>query len=175
MKIKSKFIFILILFTGCPVYAGFQIGASINYLNINDDYEYNNSFGKPSLNYGYNYAYKPLVISVITNRLVNQSNSENVKRNGLTFESKTKITADTLTLGYQLNRFIPYVFLTNAGVEKSLYRDKFLGKTEQYSILSGFGTTYLYNKDFNFNASLLTPNKEQGLEYGVNFSINYNL
>lgn len=171
---KNKLIFILILFTS-PAYAGFQVGVSTNYLNINDDYEHNNSFSKPSLNYGYNYIHKPFIITATTNRLFNQVNKQKIRKNGLTFESKTKITVDTLSVGYQINRFIPFVFLTNAGVEKSLYRDRLLGKTDQYSILGGLGSTFIYNKDFNFNASLIAPNKEQGLEYGVNFSINYNL
>lgn len=174
MKIKNRLIFIFILFTS-PAYAGFQAGISTNYLNINDDYKHSNSFSKPSLSYGYNYSYKPLVLTLTTNRLVNQNNNEVVRKNGLAYESKTKITADTLTLGYQLNRFIPYVLLTNARVEKSLYYNKLLGKSDQYSLLYGIGSTYIYNKDFNFNASLIAPNKEQGLEYGVNFSINYNL
>lgn len=174
MKIRNKLFFILFLFT-TPAFAGFQVGVSTNYLNINDDYEHNNSFGKPSLNYGYNYTDKPLVFTLTTNRLVNQANSEVVRKNGLTFESKTKITVDTLSVGYQINRFIPYFLLTNARVEKSLYYNKLLGKSDQYSLLYGIGSTYIYNKDFNFNASLIAPNKEQGLEYGVNFSINYNL
>lgn len=174
---RNKFIFILILFTGCPAFAGFQVGVSTNYLNINinDDYEHNNSFSKPSINYGYNYIAKPLVFTLTTNRLVNQANSEVVRKNGLTFESRTKITVDTLSAGYQINRFIPFVHFTNARVEKSLYYNKLLGKSDQYSLLYGIGSTYIYNKDFNFNASFIAPNKEQGLEYGVNFSINYNL
>lgn len=172
---RNKLFFIFILFTGCPAYAGFQVGASTNYLNINDDYEHSNSFSKPSLNYGYNYSFKPLVFTLTTNRLVNQANSEVVRKNGLAYESRTKITVDTLSVGYQINRFIPYVFLTNARVEKSLYYNKLLGKSDQYSLLCGIGSTYIYNEDFNFNASLIAPNKEQGLEYGVNFSINYNL
>ena len=175
MKIESKFIFIFILFTGCPAFAGFQVGASTNYLKINDDYEHSNSFSKPSINYGYNYISKPLVFTLTTNRLVNQANNEVIRKNGVAYESRTKITVDTLSVGYQINRFIPYAFLTNARVEKSLYYNKLLGKTDQYSILYGLGSTFIYNKDFNFNASLIAPNKEQGLEYGVNFSINYNL
>jgi hypothetical protein len=166
----------MFFFLSLPAYAGFQVGISTNYLNINDaSYERSNSFSKPSLSYGYNYISKPLVFTLTTNRLVNQTNSETVRKNGLAFESKTKITADTLSVGYMLNRFIPYVLLTNARVEKSLYRDKLLGKSDQYSLLYGIGSTYIYNKDFNFNASLIAPNKEQGLECGVNFSINYNL
>lgn len=173
--LKNKLIFIFILFTVCPAFAGFQIGASTNYLNINDDYEHNNSFSKPSLNYGYNYTYKPFVLAVTTNRLFNQANEQEVSKNGLTFTNKTKITADTLMIGYA-NRLSPFVFLTNAGVDKSLYRDnKFLGKTEQHSLLYGIGLNYSYDKAITFSTAIIAPNKEQGLEYGLNFSINYTL
>ena len=176
MKIKSKLIFIFILFTGCPAYAGFQAGISTNYLNINDaSYKRSNSFSKPSINYGFNYIYKPFVLVATTNRLLNQASEQQVSKNGLTFTNKTKITADTLMIGYA-NRLSPFVFLTNAGVEKSLYRDnKLLGKTEQSLILYGFGLNYSYDKAITFSTAIIAPNKEQGLEYGLNFSIIYTL
>ena len=163
------------LFINYNSYAGLQIGVLASYLDIKDDYYSGKDDIRPSISYGYSYFYKPLVINISTNRLVNQPNIQNGQKDGLFFESKTKITTDNLSLGYKINRFIPYVFLTNARVEKSLYYNKFLGKTDQYSLLYGIGTTFIYNKDFNFNASLIAPNKEQKLDYGVSFLINYAL
>jgi hypothetical protein len=172
---KNKLIFIFILFTGCPAYAGFQVGISTNYLNINDDYQHTNSFSKPSISYGYNYIYKPFVITATTNRLLNQASEQQVSKNGLTFTNKTKITADTFMIGYA-NRLSPFVFLTNAGVEKILYNnERFVGKTKKHSLLFGGGINYSYDKNLIFSTAIIAPNKEQDLEYGLNFSIIYTL
>ena len=85
------------------------------------------------------------------------------------------ITADTLLIGYA-SRISPFVFITNAGVDKSLYRDnKLLGRTRQYALLYGGGINYSYNKEFTFSTAIIAPNKELGLKYGLNFSIIYNL
>ena len=115
-------------------------------------------------------------MTATTNRLLNQSSEKTVTKDGLSFENKTRITADTLMLGYSIKRFTPAVFFTNAGVSKKLYRDnELLGKTEQNAILAGFSITYSYDRDLNFSTAIIAPNQELGLEYGLNFGINYNL
>jgi len=171
----NKLSIIFVVFFATPAYAGLQVAISTNYLNIDDSYKRTNSIGKPTLSYGYNYIYKPVVISATTNRLFNQASDQEVSKNGLSFLTKTRITADTLLIGYA-SRVSPFVFITNAGVDKSLYRDnKLLGRTKQYALLYGGGINYVYDKSFTFSTAIIAPNKELDLKYGLNFSIIYNL
>jgi hypothetical protein len=170
-----KFIITFLILT-TNAQAGAFVGLASNYLHINEEYKYKNTVSKPAFNIGYNYIYKNFVLTATTNRLLNQSTEKTVTKDGLSFENKTRITADTLMLGYSIKRFTPAVFFTNAGVSKKLYRDnELLGKTEQNAILAGFSITYSYDRDLNFSTAIIAPNQELGLEYGFNFGINYNL
>jgi hypothetical protein len=61
-------------------------------------------------------------------------------------------------------------------VNKSLYyNERFLGRTQKSSLLYGGGINYSYDKSLTFSTTIIAPNKEQGLEYGLNFSIIYTL
>ena len=174
-NLLNKFSIIFLVFITTPAYAGLQVAVSANYLNINDAYTRTNSLGKPAISYGYNYIYKPLVISATTNRLFNQASEQQVSKKGVSFLTKTRITADTLLVGYA-GRISPFGFITNAGVDKSLYRDnKLLGRTKQYALLYGGGINYVYDKSFTFSAAVIAPNKELDLKYGLNFGVIYNL
>lgn len=141
---------------------------------MNEQFEYANKLSMPSFNVGYNYAAKPFLVTVMTNRLLNQSSEKIVRKDGLSFGNKTRIIADTLMIGYPINRLIPNVFVSNVEVNKKLYRDKLVGRTNKHSIIYGFGFNYLFNKNISYNASFIAPNNEQGLEYGLSFGINYN-
>ncbi len=168
--------FLILFFLMSPAYAGVQLGISTNYLVIKDKYSYPTTLSKPVFNIGYSYNIKPLLISLSTNRIFNQIDSKQVTKDNLIFDLKSKVIADTLIIGYPIKRFIPSIFFTNAEVRKSLYyNDRFLGKTKQNSILYGLNFNYYYNKNFNFYTSIIAPNREQKLQYGINFGINYNL
>ncbi len=181
------FIVIPLLFLDCHIlYAGDlkgNVGTSANYLNINDDnYEYvsnSDQFKLSSISVGLSYKIDqkhPILISATTNRLFNQPTSRQVvnKKTGRSFENRTKTTADTLILGYQLNRFIPAVFISNVGVDKRLYRDnEQIDKTKQHTLLYGFQLTCFYDKALAFSAAFLAPNQELGLETGVVLTASY--
>lgn len=170
MKIK---LLILLLLTS-PAHA-FQFGLSTNYLKINDGYERDSGLSHPTINIGHSFLVKDLVLTTTTNRLFNKTRSETISRKGVVYESKVKIIADSLILGYKMNRFIPSIIFTNTGVEKSLYRGVKLGTTRQHSFTYGVGATYLYDKRLNFNTFFIAPNEELDLDWGLTFGINYSL
>jgi hypothetical protein len=154
----------------------FQVGLSTNKLAIDDGFKRHSNLGNYSLFYGYSYAHNNIVLSVNTNRLISQTNKETLKKDGQYFQGKSKVTTDTLTLGYRFNRFIPSLFVSNAEVEKELsHNENLLLKTNQHSILYGAGVSYLLSKDLSLAGSFIAPNKEQNLKYGINLSIIYNL
>lgn len=180
--IKNKVILtFFLLFTGYPAYADnltLSLGTSVNYLKINDpNYHYKSEPKLNNINIGLNYIAKPFVISATSNRFLLQETSQQIisKKNGVSFENRTRTTADILSVGYQVGRFIPSVFISNAQVYKSLYHnDTFLGKTKQSSFIYGLNVNYFYDNNLSFSTAILAPNKELGLETGIVLGINYN-
>ena len=178
-----KIALLLLLFSICsPILANdltLSVGTSVNYLNINDkNYQYtDNELKLSGVNLGASYNFKPIIISVFTNRLLLQQNSRQVisKKTGNSFENRTRTKAETLMVGYQVKRFIPAVFIANTNVDKALYKnDTLLRKTKQSALLCGANITYIYDKNFTFSTSIIAPNEELGLDSGLVFGVNYN-
>jgi len=182
--LRNKLIFLLVLCTGCPVYAdnlSLSLGTSVNILNISDpNYGYvsnSDQLKLSSLNVGLNYFKKPFVFTATTNRLLLQPSSRQMvsKKTEIGFENRTKTRADTFLIGYQIKQFVPGIFITNANVDKRLYRnDKLVGGTKQSALLWGVAGSYFYDKNLSFSAAILAPNEELGLETGLVLGINYN-
>jgi hypothetical protein len=167
---------ISIILLYCGNSFAFQVGLSTNKLAIDDGFKRHSNLGNYSLFYGYSYVHDNIVLSVNTNRLISQSNKETLKKDGQYFQGKSKVTTDTVNLGYRFNRFIPSLFISNAKIEKELmHNENLLLKTNQHSILYGAGVSYLPTKDLSLSSSFLAPNKEQNLKYGINLSVIYNL
>lgn len=166
--------FIILLFLSSPAFAGGFIGVSVNHLKINDGYKYESNY-QPSFNFGYNLILDNWVLSASTNRFLNQSVERKATKNNITYNSKSKLLADTFSIGYRINRFVISPFLVNATVDKSLYyNDRKLGSTHTTSILSGLNLTYFIDKNISISSAYVAPNQEQSLESGLVLGINYN-
>ena len=159
------------------------IGTSVSFLNINDpQFEYTSNqdqlqLSNLSLGFSQRIAKTPFIASISTNRLINREVSREVKNknNGAIFTNKTKTEADSLTVGYQLGRYIPNIGIANVGVDKSIYyAGKLAGEKQQHAILGIFGLTYIASKDISISSTFTMPNKELNLESGVVLGINYN-
>jgi hypothetical protein len=174
-----------LLFLSSPAIAGttLSVGTSLSFLNINDpDFEYTTNSDQlqlSSISIGFNQrvAKTPFIVNISTNRLINREVSREVrsKKNGAIFINKTKTEVDSLSLGYQLGRYIPNAGIANVGVEKSIYyAGKFLGAKQQHAILGIFGLTYIVSKDISITSTFALPNRELNLDAGVVFGVNYN-
>ena len=180
--LKITFLFLLL---SAPAFANptLSIGTTLSLLKINDpDFQYTSNRDQLQLS-SVSFALSerinksPFIASISTNRLINRSVDREVvsKKNGVFFTNKTKIKADTLTIGYQMGRYIPNFGLTNVGVEKSLYyAGKFLMKKQQTALIPSIGLTFIANKDISINSTIIAPNKELNLDAGVVFGVNYN-
>ena len=175
---KVIFIIIIALLSNCHIaYAGFNIGTSVLYVDIKDPkYPYIDNY-EPRLqgiNVGYNHNIEGLDISISTNRLLNKASKRNVDCSGQVCTSVSKITYDSLQIGYMINRFIPAIFIANANLDKSLYyNDKIVGRASNNFIAYGFSTTYILNKNITTSLNIIMPNQEIHLKKGLSLSINY--
>jgi hypothetical protein len=172
------FVVIIISLTNFHIaYAGFNVGTSVLYADIKDPkYPYLDNY-EPKLqgiNVGYNHNIEGLDISISTNRLLNKASRRNVSCSGQVCTSVSKMTYDSLQIGYMINRFIPAIFIANTNLDKSLYyNDKIVGRARNSFIAYGFGTTYILNKNITTSMNIIMPNQEVHLKKGVSLSINY--
>lgn len=153
-----------------------SLGASIIRADINDPkYKYlNQNETTPSFNIGLTKSFDPFIITVQTNRLFNTSVTRSITNSGLTFQSKTKITSDTVLIGYRYNRLVPSLLISNTKVDKYLfYKGQLQGNQTNYAILYGVNFGYLINKNINFNLFLIAPNKELYLKSAIGTGINF--
>jgi len=128
---------IILAFFSTPVYAGGYIGASINYLNINDGYKYGSNY-QPSFNFGYNLVAGDYVVGLSTNRL-NPSIDKSASKNGVAYQTKSKVNADTISIGIK-GRLTPSLFASNVQVDKRLYyQDTKVGSTTGAEFLKEWG------------------------------------
>lgn len=161
-----------------------NIGTSLSLLNLSDpNFEYTNNKDQlqiASINLGLTHQLhkSPIIISAFSNKLIfNRAVQREVKSkaSGNIYTNKTKVEADTLMMGYQINRFIPAVFVSNVAVDKGIYSNgRMIADKKQNSIVKGFNLSYIINRDITSNTAILLPNSKLGIEAGIIFGINYN-
>lgn len=183
---KNKLI-VIILFAILPLKAyaiDFHpiIGISSIYTDINDpNFRYTDKFNFAkalSINLGASLSYNNFIVGAATNRLsrrlLNTSEREVKDKNNYKFQSLTEYATDSVFIGYQIKRFQPALFLTNARIEKSLYKnDTLLIKTRQNAILYGASLGYFLTRNIQANLIYIAPNKELYLESGFGLGLNY--
>lgn len=156
-----------------------NIGTSVSYLKSTDhklSYVNNGEHLTPrSLSTGLSYFSPEICLSFTTNRLFSKQYSrEMVNDTGTKFKSKEWSRTDALTVGYQLQRFIPYVFASNSNFKKEVYyKNKKVADVDIDSIIYGVGVTYLYNQDISLSLSFALPNED--VEFGTVLGVSYNI
>lgn len=158
----------------------FAIGITSLYTNTNDpNYTYTNQYDgikNISGNVGLTYITNDkLVLGISTNRIYHPESERTVKNNaGIEFDNRSKLTADTFSVGYTYKRFIPSVFVSNVKSQESLYYyDRFIGSSEKTAFVYGANLTYFLTKEIAGSVFYVAPNKELNLEGGAGLGINY--
>ncbi len=188
MKILFKLIFIILLIYPGKLLANdlkFYLSISSIYTNINDpNYKFINNkeiIKDPlnsikSLNAGLSKQFdNGLNLSIQTNRFVNFPITRSVINNqGVILQNKSKLTSDTLLIGYKIKRFIPSLLISNSKLDKSLYyQNKFQGNQVNHSIITGININYFLTKNIQSSFIYIAPNKEFNLESGLGLGLTY--
>ena len=148
---------IILLLLSTQAKAGFSLGVSTMYFN--DDLHYNNEKFRPSLAVGWLETFDKWNIGLYTTRL-NHSQKRSLK-NGL--DVKSKIDSDILHVGYEVNRYIPNIILTNTQVKTTISDQSF----KENLIAYGFGVDYLLTKNITVGILVIPP-----IKIGHGFSFN---
>tara|TARA_R110000868_G_scaffold338459_3_gene599207 strand:+ start:701 stop:1255 length:555 start_codon:yes stop_codon:yes gene_type:complete len=182
MKIK---LIVIILFTLFPLKAyalSFHpiIGINSIYTNINDpNFHYTDKWNPAditSINTGLSLNHNNFITGISTTRLFHRPSEREVKSNksGHSYKNRTTIITDSIYFGYQIKRFQPALFITNARVEKGLYQNNtIIAETNQSAILYGVSLGYFLTKNVEALLIYIAPNKELYLESGLGFGFNY--
>lgn len=180
-----KIIFTLIFFLSYNkiLYAknfNFNLGLSTFYTNIKDpNYSFVNKYesvGNVNFSAGITKTFDKINITLQTNRLGNHYVKRAVINNktGKTLQNHSKLTADTLLIGYRYKRIIPAFIVSNIKLEKSLYYNSiFQGKSKQNTTLTGLNLAYFITKNINSSIFYIMPNKKIYLKNSFGLGINY--
>jgi outer membrane protein W len=91
-----------------------------------------------------------------------------------TLQNHSKLTADTLLIGYRYKRIVPAMFLSNIKLEKLIYyNDNLQGKSKQNTILTGLNFAYFITKNISSSIFYIMPNKKIYLRDSFGLGINY--
>jgi len=124
----------------------------------------------PTASIGYFKSIVNFTATIQTNRISNFVNKEfvNSKKDGKAYELKSRLTADTISIGYKINRFNPSIFFSNVRVEKTISK-----RRVNHAILYGASLNYFLNNKMAISTSIVAPNKEIGLSFATLLTINY--
>lgn len=182
-RMKIKIILLPLLLVCCSANAGTlkaNLGASSLYTNTNDpNYTNTNQYDgmkNISANVGLTYATKnKLVFGISTNRIYHPESERTVKNNaGIEFDNRSKLTADSFSIGYAHKRFIPSVFISNVKSQESLYyQDRLVGRSKKTTFVHGASLAYFLSENIAGSVFYVAPNSELNLEGGLGVGVNY--
>lgn len=180
-----KIIFTLIFFLSYNkiLYAknfNVNLGLSTFYANIKDPkYSFVNKYesvGNVNFSAGITKTFDKISLTLQTNRLGNRFIKRTVINNKTqkTLQNHSKLTADTLLVGYRYKRIVPALMLSNIKLEKSLYYNGILqGKSKQNTIITGLNLAYFITKNISSSVFYIMPNKKIYLKDSFGLGINY--
>ena len=113
-------------------------------------------------------------VALQTNRLTPSKNFDVISRKtGVTMQSKSKVTNDTLLVGYRFKRLSPAVFVSNTQVHKTLsYKGDVVGKESKSGFVYGLNVSYFLTRNLTASIIEVEPSQEFYLRrsYGVGLS-----
>lgn len=124
----------------------------------------------PTASIGYFTNIKNLTATIQTNRISNFVNKEFIKnkKDGKAYELKSRLTADTVSIGYKFGKFNPAFFISNVKIEKTITKRKI-----NHAIIFGLNLNYFYDKNIAVATAIVAPNDELGLIVAGLLSLNY--
>jgi len=124
----------------------------------------------PTASIGYFTNIKNLTATIQTNRIANFVNKEFIKnkKDGKAYELKSRLTADSLSIGYKFGKFNPAFFISNVRLEKTITKRKI-----NHAIIFGLNLNYFCSKNVSVATAIVAPNYELGLTIAGLLSLNY--
>lgn len=124
----------------------------------------------PTLSAGYFTNFKNITGTIQTNRISNfvQKDFVKNKQNGKAYEIKSRLTADSMSIGYKFGKFNPTFAISNVRLEKTIDKRKI-----NYALIYSLNINYFFNKNTSMATAIIAPNKELGLTSAGLISFNY--
>ena len=124
----------------------------------------------PTLSAGYFTNFKNITATIQTNRISNLVQKDFVKnkRNGKAYELKSRLTADSMSIGYKFGKFNPAFAISNVRLEKTLEKRKI-----NHALIYSLNVNYFFAKNISVATALVAPNRELGLTSAGLISLNY--
>jgi len=161
---------ILLFFFAKNSFANTYLSVGAVYQKQNDKSFYLKEKILPTASIGYFTDIKNLNAAIQTNRISNFVNKEFVqnKKDGKAYELKSRLTSDTVSIGYKFGKFNPAIFISNVKLEKTITKRKI-----NHGIIFGLNLNYFYAKNIAVATAIVAPNDELGLTVAGLLSLNY--
>lgn len=177
MKFSSSLLITLFCSNALANIGNIGIGTGLLFTNTKTDYVNNTeelTSPKLMLNLSYAKLFKnDLVLNLSTNRLGNNARIRTIRTNGREMQVKTTSNIDTISLGYRLGNFTPYLLAGNVDlVSKIRYNNRTIRTDNETALIWGTALSYrFYNQTISIN--LIAPSKPLNLRYAVGFGYNF--
>ncbi len=124
----------------------------------------------PTLSAGYFTNFKNITGTIQTNRISNfvQKDFVKNKQNGKAYELKSRLTADSVSIGYKFGKFNPTFAISNVRLEKTIDKRKI-----NHALIYSLNLNYFFGKNVSVATAVIAPNKELGLTSAGLISFNY--
>ena len=124
----------------------------------------------PTLSVGYFTNFKNITGTIQTNRISNfvQKDFVKNKQNGKAYELKSRLTADSFSIGYKFGKFNPAFAISNVRLEKTLGNRKI-----NHAFIYTLNVNYFFAKNVSVATALVKPNRKLGLTSAGLISLNY--
>lgn len=166
---KIMLIFLLFFLTKNSL-ANPYLSTSILYQKNHDKSFYLQEKVSPTLSAGYFTTFKNMTATIQTNRISNfvQKDFVKNKQNGKAYELKSRLTADSMSIGYKFGRFNPAFAISNVRLEKTIDQRKI-----NHALIYSLNLNYFFGKNISVATAVIVPNKELGLTSAGLISLNY--
>lgn len=166
---KIMLIFLLVFLTKNSLASPYLSGG-VMYQKSHDKSFHLQEKVSPALSAGYFTTFKNITASVQTNRISNfvQKDFVKNKQNGKAYELKSRLTADSVSIGYKFGKFNPAFVVSNVRLEKTLDSRKI-----NNALIYSLNLNYFFAKNVSVATALVAPNRELGLTSAGLISLNY--
>lgn len=176
MKFFSSLLITLFCSTALANIGNIGIGTGLLYTNTKTDYV--NEFEeitspKLMLNLSYVKSFDKFVVNTSTNRIGNNARIRTIRTNGREMQVKTTSNIDTISFGYRLGNFTPYLLAGNVDLTSKIrYKGRTIKTDNETALIWGTALSYrFYNQTISIN--LIAPSKPLNLRYAVGFGYNF--
>lgn len=163
-------LFFLLVFFTKNSFASPYLSGGVLYQKHYDKSFYLQEKVSPTLSAGYFTNFKNITGTFQTNRISNfvQKDFVKNKQNGKAYELKSRLTADSMSIGYKFGKFNPAFAISNVRLEKTLDTQKI-----NHALIYSLNLNYFFGKNVSVATAVVAPNRELGLTIAGLLSFNY--